>query len=198
MSVTGVSPSTLNGERSASTDGVDDFGVAPGLASLPQTEALGMAMVFKSSDKSDSEFFGLFNSNIRFEVADKSFFSGSNGRISVSFADTNDNFLEEETDSIFVDGNVHLVVINKLKNTGTNAINFYVDDMNTPTASTTQTDTGFSNSAYPSTADLPFFARSSSGSIDRHKDINTSFIEFNSQPYSSTERQELLKRAPGV
>jgi hypothetical protein len=200
MSINGVSASTLNGDRSASSDGVDDFAVSDGPQTLPEQKQFGIAFVFRSSDTTDgSRWFGVSDSNTGaiFNIEDSDTFTGETGNLILRTKGGSGDLLVETADQ-FVDGDVHLVVINKIANSGSGAVEFYVDGQQVN--STVQIDSGFDHTNYSMNRDMHFFGRNQvngSGARD-FKALDMPFIEFNEEPYSSTERQNLKQRAPGL
>jgi hypothetical protein len=197
MSINGVSASALNGARAASSDGVDDFGLADGPQDLPEQEQFGIAMVFASSDTgSSTRWFSAFDGIEFLELRDKQS-SGPPGALSLNIGSGLNNVVEEQTDSSFVDSTAHLVVINI--DTGSPVvIDFFVDDMITATPSTRRRGTRFNSGSYDNSEEMVFSARNNQGSIDRHKAIDMPFIEFNGEPYSQQGRLDLKQRAPGL
>jgi hypothetical protein len=203
MSINGVSASTLNGSRTASSDGVDDFGQAKanGPESLPEQETFGVAFVFNSSDTTDStNLFGVKENPGRFEVQDSTFFDGATGELLFQIEDSNARFISVETTSKFFDSTTHLVVINVDSSQGASGVDIYVDNMTqTGGVSTTKTtDEGFDSAVYSASSSLGFFAQNDNGTITSEKALDLPFIEFNEQPYSQQDRLDLLRRAPGL
>jgi hypothetical protein len=206
MSINGVSASTLNGARAASSDGVDDFGKTstPGPESLPgQSDSFGVALVVRSSDKVDNTaFFGVSDSGGRFELLDFNPFDNSLGELFFVIQDQNSNNLIVETDitTDVVDGDTHLICINK-PNNDASQIDIFVDNMKTPQPATTIRNQAFKENDYTTSSDMGFFASndiSSRGGITGEKDISMSFIEFSEEPYSKQDRLDLKQRAPGL
>jgi hypothetical protein len=198
MSINGVSASTLNGDRSSSSDGVDDFAVSDGPQDLPEQETFGIAFVFQSSDTTDgSRWFGISdnNSDDVFNIEDSDTFSGTTGNLILRTKSGSGDLIVETADQ-FVDGNTHLVVINKTANTGSGAVEFYVDGQQVNSA--VQKDSGFDNTQYSTNIDMGFFSRNRQTGTQNFKALDMPFIEFNEEPYSSTERQNLKQRAPGL
>jgi hypothetical protein len=198
MSISGVSASTLNGARAASSDGVDDFGVADGPQDLPENETFGVAMVFRSADQRDlTTLFSAESSTGVFELTDSDAFDNSTGELRFRLKDNNANTIVTETSDKFFDGDTHLICLNK---TGDNAtdVNFYVDDMNSQAKTNEAATQNFNNTAYTNNRDTGFFAANLQGSIARHLDADMPFIEFNEEPYSQQDRLDLKQRAPGL
>jgi hypothetical protein len=194
MSINGVSASTLNGDRTASSDGVDDFGLADGPQDLPENETFGIALVVQGTDRSNTSFFEISE----FGVIDANAFDSSNGEILFQVDDSNNNFLSVESDEVVLDSQLHLIVINKLSNSGNDAVNMYIDSMASPSSSTVQRDQGFDNENYNATDSMGFFSRNDSGSASKHKALDLPFIEFNERPYSKQDRLGLKQRATGL
>jgi hypothetical protein len=205
MSINGVSATTLgpNGDRAGSGDGIDDSGVASGSGAspeeLPQEQTFGVAMVFRDSNPgSTTTFFSsLSGSGSIFELVDTSFIDSSTGELRLVVRDDNKNTLAVETTAKFVDGNVHLLVIGKNGNAGSD-LSLYIDDMTTPVNVTIQRDQAFDNTNYSNSTGMGFFARNTTSGVDRFNDCSFTFLEFNQQPYNATQRQNLKQRAPGL
>jgi hypothetical protein len=200
MSITGVSAGTLNGDRAASSDRVDDFGVTstPGPESLPgQTDSFGVAFVIKSNDTNDNTpVFRSDDGNSNFQVSDNDFHDGTNGELFFALTDSNQDILAVETSQVVYDGSIHLVCINKRSDQAAD-VSIFVDDMSTPAPSSIRLD-NFDSSAYSNTTGLGFFARNNSGSISLHKSVDMAFAEFNEQPYSQQDRTDLKQRTPSI
>jgi hypothetical protein len=200
MSVNGmVSDTFSNGEDSVFGDGADDYGQATGPETLPQNETFGVAFTFESTDKTDlSTWFGFgLGPSTQFTVEDNDGFTGANGLIAFRLEDDNGNDLTVQTDSDYVDGNPHLVVINKGGNAGSN-VDIYVDDMTTPTSSTVQEDDGFDHTSFTQTNDMMFYAVNDAGSPTNHKEMDAGIFEFNTEQYTESERTDLKNRRPEV
>jgi hypothetical protein len=201
MSIIGVSASTLNGDRTASSDGVDDFGLADGPQTLPENETFGVAMVYRSSDNSNpSHWFGVNDGGQRFEIQDNNFFDSSNGELLVQITASNNSSIAVETQASFVDATSHLVVVNVDSRQGQSGVNIYIDDMAQPggVSTTAQSGQGFDPTAFSITEEMGFFARNEDSDINSHKALDLPFIEFNSERYSQQDRLELTQRAPGL
>jgi hypothetical protein len=198
MSINGVSATTLNGARAASSDGVDDFGKANGPQDLPENETFGIAFVVKSSDKSDlSNFMAVRESNGTFEIVDANAFDGSNGQPALDLKDSNNNRLFVEATVDVCDSQAHLVIINK-KGDGAGDIDFFIDNTANTVSDNIEINDPFDSSDYNVTTQLAFFAGENEGSVDGFKALDIPFIEFNGQPYSQQDRLDLKQRAPGV
>jgi hypothetical protein len=198
MSITGVSPGTLNGDRTASPDGVDDFGLADGPETLPANKKFGVAMVVAGTDKRDTtNFIGTNDGNEFFNINDTDFTDSSNGEPFVSLSDTTGSQLFAESTVDVMDSTAHLVVINKLANSGGGAVEMFIDDMSADTAAIVR-DKGFTHTDYSLSLDMAFFAVNDSGTTLNHKAFSMPFIEFNTEPYSQQDRLDLKQRAPGL
>jgi hypothetical protein len=201
MSINGVSASTLgpNNDRAASSDGVDDFAestapVGDGPESLPSNETFGIAFVFNApvTGGSDEDFFGLASN--KFRVFDN---SNVNTDGSIDFALIGSNSVIVSTQGKFVDGETHLCVINKRGNTASD-MSFFVDDMQTKEPVVVDRDNGFDHTQYSAPNPLSVFAATTFSGQASFKEYTTTFLEFNEEPYSATDRLELKKRALGV
>jgi hypothetical protein len=196
MSTSGVVSATLNGEPAASSDGVDDFGLADGPQDIFTNPNPAVSFVFRSSDKRDvTAWMALSTSSgSRFEITDLDFGDRSNGELFAVLEDDGGNNLFVQTDASFVDSDIHLAVINV---TSSSNVDFYVDDMSTPVSSTTLR-TGFDNSQFTASEEVAFFAGNDNGNISDHKSLTSSFFEFKSSPYTLSERQDLKARRPEI
>jgi hypothetical protein len=202
MSVNGVnvSSTTLNGSRAASSDGVDDIATANGPQDLPKQKTFGFSFTFRTTDTTDgTDWLGVSDSGGRFAVTDSNVRDGTNGELLVDITDSNDNSLFVQTASSFADGFGHLACINVNGDSASDIV-IYIDDMSQSGGVATQieVDDPFDNSLYNVSTDMGFFDRNSPSGASREKDLKSSFFEFNSEPYTRQERQELLKRAPGA
>jgi len=195
MTVNGMSASTFsNGEDSVFGDGTDDYGLAPGPELIPQNETFGVAMTCQFSGQSTTEFwFGVEDGNAtgRFQLR-----SGS-GEFQLILSDDAGDTLFVETNSAYDDGTPKAVIINK---TGSSAadINFYVDDMSAAVSKTINTDQAFTPGAYTPAFDLGFWCRNDNGSQDLFIEGHAGIFEFNSAPYTQTEREKFVGRRPEV
>jgi hypothetical protein len=198
MSINGVSAGTLNGARAASSDGVDDFGLADGPQDLPEQEQFGLSFVVKSTDARDgTSMLGVIEGpDNEFIIQDSDFSDGSVGELKLRLESPSGR-LRVETVAKLIDSTTHLVCINK---TGPSAsdVEMYADDMSQQLPTTISKDNGFSSSDYAVTSDMGFFAREEVGSITGHKALGLPFIEFNEEPYSQQDRLDLKQRAPGL
>jgi hypothetical protein len=197
MSINGVSASTLNGARTASSDGVDDSGTASGPESLLSNSEFGISFVFNSSDVSRSALFGFFTSTDSRMICFDNDSSNSFGEIQLDIEDDNGGRILVETSSVFFDGDSHLVVFNKTSNAN---IDIYVDNMTQSGGVQTvvKENSGFDNTIATADIDMGFFGRNASNSFGFEKNVDMPFIEFNEQPYSQQDRLGLKQRAPGL
>jgi hypothetical protein len=198
MTVNGLSPSTVNGDRGASADGIDDVALSSGPETTPgESPEFGVAMVFRSTDTADGlRWFGVEDGNSNFTIRQSDFFQPTLGQLLFLLNDANGDTLAAETQGVFVDGDAHAVIINKVANSGSQAIRFYIDGQLVP--SSVVIDSGFDDSAYSVGLDMGFSALNAPNGIFGHMDIELPFIEFNSDPYSQQDRLDLLRRAPGL
>jgi hypothetical protein len=201
MSITGVSASTLNGDRAASSDGVDDFGLADGPQDLPERETFGVAMVINSTDQTDlSSVCGSTdgaNNFPAFQVDDSNAADTSTGELRIAIKDNNDNALNVETVGKIYDGQTRLIAINKTADTAS-SISIYVGDMTTQAAVNVNTAQSFDHTNYSNSTQMGFFALDKLGSQVNFKSLDMPFIEFNEKPYSQQDRLDLKQRAPGL
>jgi hypothetical protein len=200
MSITGVSASTLNGARAASSDGVDDFGLANGPQDLPEKESFGIAFVVNSTDKNDVTFWmGArdTNKNAQFGLIDFNISDNTNGEITFNLRDTNRNTIRIEGTTDVQDGDTHLICINK-NSDDAGDVSFYIDNMDAETTVNVRRNQSFDNTDYLSDVDMGFFGGNTNSGFDFHKTLDLPFIEFKQSPYSPLERQALKRRAPGL
>jgi hypothetical protein len=199
MSINGVSASTLNGDRAASSDGVDDFGLADGPQQTITQNTYGIAFVVNSSDTTDlTNFMATNGSGGAFNLSDSDFDDGSNGELKLKMDDNNGNDIDVESTQVICDGNTHLICVNKRGDSGSQ-IEFYIDDMqNAATTTVHNNDPGFDSQNKNIGADMGFFCVNSQGNQGNFKALDMPFIEFKESPYSSTERQNLKQRVPGL
>jgi hypothetical protein len=199
MSITGVSASTLNGSRTASSDGVDDFATSPlgTVETLPSNPEFSVALVFKAPNANGSTaWMGAESGNgSRFRIVDNDFFDNSDGELEVLIRDTNNNPLAAGTDVNVCDSKTHLVVVNR----DSSGFEFYVDTMSGPAPSTQFVSQGFSSANYSNGSQMHFFARQDAASgLTGEKQLRIPFVEFNADTYSQQDRLDLLQRAPGL
>jgi hypothetical protein len=202
MSVNGLSPTQVNGAPGVSSDGVDDFGkTSAGLGAGPKTlpglsDSFGVALTFSAPKGTRStEFCGAedLDTGSIFNIRDTDLVDGSFGEPRLRLNDGS-NVLRHETNAVFTDSQLHLLVINKLSDT---SVEMFVDDMTAVEPGTT-TSRGFDHTNYNNTVDMAFFAKNRGFGPKNLKDMQSTFFEFNTQPYSSAERQNVKQRAPGV
>jgi hypothetical protein len=201
MSINGVSASALNGARAASSDGVDDFGVAGSATNgphrLPNEATHGFAFTFLRTSTAAKDLFGSSGRDSIFLVRDRD----GNGQIQVSYRDSgggNFKAVDAKTTKSFSDGQLHLCCINKQSENDANDIFIYIDDMQTPKQTTTVFNKNFQTSDYISDEPLAFFAFTDEGNLNDFHNFSSTFFEFNEQPYSQQDRLELKQRAPGL
>jgi hypothetical protein len=197
MSINGVSASTLNGDKSASSDGVDDLGKAA-IASLFSQQEFGIAFVFQTTDNTDgSSIMGVAGSgSSTFVLQDSDFFDGSLGELQFFHRDDNNNAAIVETVNSVADGKTHLAVVNKASDDAQD-ISIYVDDMSQP-ANTVVHQNAFDRTAFSVGSDFGFFGRTTPSGFSSHKEIKSPFFEFNGEIYDQDDRLDLQKRAPGI
>jgi hypothetical protein len=205
MSINGVSASTLNGDRSASADGVDDFAestapVGDGPEATPSSLEFGFAIVFRGTQESDFPFlFGNLESGATaFNLSDDTSVNNSNADLGIRVRDDNGNGLVVRPKNPFLDGNAHLLVYNKTGNDAATDIQVFIDDMQTPQSLNVASNSSFLPADYAPSVTFRTFDLKSPGSSNKHKDVDISLLEFNSDPYSQQDRLDLKQRAPGL
>jgi hypothetical protein len=201
MSVTGVSKSTLLGSPAGSGDGVDDIAIAPKgtVETLPgQSDSFGLAFTFSSSDTTDNSLLMGCRDSIGtiFQIMDLDFRDGSNGELAFRVG-SNGNALQKETDNVVFDGTANLAVLNKRSNDAQD-MEIYIgttnSDLQTPVPSTVRINQSFDHTNYSMSDQMGFFAQTTGRGGKNFKDCTLSFIEFNEEPYSQQEREELFER----
>jgi hypothetical protein len=198
MSINGVSASTLNGARAASSDGVDDFGLADGPQDLPQNETFGFSMVINDSTPQDNaDVFGAGGGNNNFQVIDTDFNDGTLGELFINLTDGNGNAIAIETKADAIDGDTHLVVFSK-RGGSVSDLTVYIDDMTTPVSADTVANAPFDHTKYSNADDMAFFAENTPSGVRRFNEATLAFVEFNEEPYSPLERQALKRRVDAI
>jgi hypothetical protein len=194
MSVNAMVQDTFsNGEASVFGDGADDYGLASGPSQFPQRQTFGLAVTIQTTGADGEYIWGVSDNSANTNAFRFAFFDGE---IFFDLRDGNDNSLDLVSDSTFDDGSPHAVIINKYGNSESD-LEMYVDDTATPVSVTTN-NSGFDNTTYSQDSDLGFFARNSTGDIQSHGSIHAGVFEFNSEPYSESEREGFVSRRPEV
>ncbi|MFD1570151.1 hypothetical protein [Halorubrum laminariae] len=198
MSANGLSSSTFsNGVKSVAGNGSDDYGLANGPETIPENETFGVAFTVETADKTDlSTWFASTDGSGCFALYQDDAV-GRLGEPNVLVRDGNGNELKVACKTGIVDGDVHLVVINKRGNSASE-IDFYVDDMTNETSQNNRRDQGFDHTKYSVTAGMSFYAENSFGSIRRHMNYHAGFFEFRDEPYGESERKALRAVRPEV
>jgi len=88
-------------------------------------------------------------------------------------------------------------VINKTSNSAS-GINIYIDDMTNAQSTTTGNDGAFDNTNYSNSVNQGFYARNNDGAVDNHIATDAGAFEFNTVPYSQSEREDFVSRRPEV
>jgi hypothetical protein len=202
LSNNGPAVSSINGNKAPSSDGTDDFSISTaaigdGPERLPGlSPEMSVAMVVEGTDTSTiNNWFGAFNGTSLFQLQ-----TGLNdgGKPRLALFDNSRNKFDVRCDRGIMDGNANLVVIQKPTDDPAD-VNFYVNDMTTPTNKIVRSNGGFSSGNYTAPAEMGFFGRhDGGGSFLNFKAFKTSLIEFNEDVYSPDERQDLKQRAPGL
>jgi hypothetical protein len=155
-------------------------------------------MVFRSTDQRDlTTLFSAESSTGVFELIDSDAFDNSTGELRLRLKDDNGKTIVTETSDKFLDGDTHLLCLNKTGNNATD-VNFYVDSMTSQVNTNEPATQRFNNTAYTNNRDTGFFAANVQGSIVRHQDADIAFIEFNEQPYSQQDRLDLKRRVDAI
>lgn len=198
MSVNGMFSSTFsNGEDSVFGDGTDDIGLATGPEQLATNQTWGIALTINYvAENGFQDFTGVRSGNGQDVLAIFEDGNGVSGNIGAYLQDGNGNTLQVHTSSDY-SGSLHTIVINKNGNS-TADIDFYVDDMSSPVSKTTETDQAYDHTTVSMDYDMGFFSRNNQGTAEFPSEGDVGIFEFNSQPYSQTEREELIVRRPEV
>jgi len=199
--VGGVSQSTFsNGETSVTADGIDDYGLIPGISDIPRrVKEFGIAFTIQYDDSNvgtfDEYVFGVDDGGIN--IFGVPLGTDTGGVISLSLRSDGD-LLSIDTQNKYGDNNPHAVVINKTGNTASD-IDIYVDDMSTPVPDVDADDQGFNPSNYDDPGlDTTVFCRNKGGNKTAFSDIDIGVLEFNSGAYTQDERDSFVKRRPEV
>ena len=202
MTINGLSSSTFStSDPSVFGDGVDDFGSSDP-TEMGSLESFGLAftLAFENPDGGDV-FFGrnesLAQSDTGSSILVRTSNVGDAASIEFFMQDENGNRLWVYTTSTFDDGTPKPVIIDKNGNTASD-IDIYVDDMENPQITTTETDDGFNHTNYTNALDMYYWARNDEGSDSNHMEADMGVIEFNSDPYSQDERNGFVSRRPEV
>jgi len=189
----GTSTTTFsNNQVAVEGDGNDDGVTADGPEQLPTNTTFGVAVTAQFTSTSNDIFGAVDGSG---NVADFRL----SGNLEFLVRDrVNGNALKVTTGTNeFADGNPHAIVINKRSNDA-NDIEFYVDDMSTD-ISAVATNKAFSTSDYANDGSMGYFARAKdNGSLERHRNVKCGVFEWNTEPYSQSERDGFVSRRPEV
>jgi hypothetical protein len=199
MTVNGPVTDTLNGDPAATSDGIDDFGLADGPQDTFSSQNCAVAFVFNADGSGvfNTTFFGAKDSSSRFRIGDNDRIT-ADGTIDLLAFDNNGNELIMSTKNIFVDSKTHLAVINIDFSKGASGIEFYVDDMSSPVPTTVFSDTGFSISNQSLSTRMGFYALNTPNGVTAHKPYTSRFFEFNSERYTPSDRDEITDRIEGI
>lgn len=189
----GLTTTTIKNETFVTGDGTDDAGTSSADV-LGNRNQFGIAYTINtaSADVGDYDVIaGLsdsgFNDVVRLRVVN------DNAEFDWRSGGSNDVLVEGDT---IADGATHAVVINKTGNSSSD-IEIYVDDMNTDTATVVQSITADpTNWSY--SGDWGFWAENINGSLEDYINADIGTIEFNTEPYSQTEREKFVSRRPEV
>lgn len=199
--VGGVSQSTFsNGETSVTADGLDDYGLIPGISDLPgRDEEFGIAFTIQYDDSNVGTFeeyvFGVDDDAAN--VFGVPLGTSTGGVISLNLRSSG-NLLTVETQNKYGDGTPHAVVINKTGNNPSD-IDIYVDDMSTPAPDVDADNQGFTPSSYNDPGrEGAVFCRNKDGTKTAFSDVNIGVLQFNSDAYTQDERDGFVARRPEV
>lgn len=196
-SITGDPQSeTLGSGDGVRGDGTDDYA----FADVPNVESdptFGVAMTFSSTDSSVFPF-------ARSETGVNEFLldfggrteSGS-GEVGLRLQDSNDNHAEAHADVTVNDGSVHYLIINKNSDTPSDW-DFYIDQTGSPVSKTVTTDANYNSADHTPSRDMGVFARNNSGIAKDYANISIGVLEFNSEPYTQSDRESFVSRRPEI
>lgn len=187
MTVNGLSSSTFADGSNAVSGYGSDSGTANGPESIAELEKWGIALTAQISNISDADHhFGSIdgNANIRLYYVD---FFAPLGQPVVQLRDDNNNRLTVSSDTAIDDGTKKTVVINKTSNNATD-IDIYIDDMTSAVSKTVHENESYNNTNVSLDTDMGFFCQNVDGSISAQSQSKSSIFEFNTDPYSETER----------
>ena len=188
MAVSGLSKSNDLVEG----DGMNDFGEAD-LESWFKQDTWGMAVTIEANDL-DHWLGGAEN-----DFDDVYRWRSNDGRPEVFFrtqveGTQIDSVVRADT-VIEGTGDVHLLVINRTGNSASD-LEWYVDDMEDENEeAVVETDDGdFSGDDFGDLGMFAFYARDQQGTAENFSEMGAGIWEFNNEPYSEEERQDLLDR----
>jgi hypothetical protein len=199
MLLNGPVQDTISGEPSVSSDGADDSATSSGPETVVTGAQYGVAFTLNSTDTTDlSVFLGANGSDGAFNLNDSDFNDASTGELKLKIDDNNGNDIDVESAQVVCDGVTHLICVNKLGDSGSQ-VEFYIDDMTTQATTTVhKSDPGFDSQNYTISADMGFFSLNNQGTAVNFKSLDLGLIEFNSEPYTQTERENIIGRRPEV
>jgi len=195
MTVSGLATSTFsNGETSVSGDG-DGYGFSSA-EELGDLETWGFAFTISASsaDVGDGDVVAGKVDNDSNDI----FYFGTQGENCRFFWRIDDNSVVVDGGTI-IDGSVTPVVVNKTGD-GSGDIEIYTGDMSTDT-STIEQDEGPLNHTDNNLSGLDwgFWARNDGlGGVERTIQADIGVFEFNTSPYTLTEREGFVGRRPEV
>jgi hypothetical protein len=90
------------------------------------------------------------------------------------------------------------LIINKNGN-GAADIDIFITDMTTAESDNVVNNQGFDHTSYnPSTTDMGFYATNAAGSAQDYSEFDAGIFEFNTEPYTQTQREAFVARRPEV
>jgi len=188
----GLSTTTINGESFATGDGVDDSGESSADV-LGDRKTFGIALTLRVDAANVSDFdvvAGISDSSfndilrIRHRGGDLEYNMRVNGaRLSVQAGPIDDN-------------SVHPCIINKNGNSGASDMEFYIDDMSTAKSKTVNKSNVVDHTNWQYTGDWGFFCENVGGTVEDFINADIGTIEFNSEPYTQSERNVFVSRRP--
>lgn len=198
MTVNGMTQTTFStGDDSVSGDGSNDYGTATGPESVATDADFGIAFTIQASSLGKATYMGMQDSNMnRLRIRSDDFWGSPTGNVSLQLQDGT-NQLVVETTSAIDDGSPHAVVINKSSDDPT-GVEIYVDDMSTAATTANRVNEGFNSGNYSPGVSFAFFAENRSGGPVNFAPIQLGIIEFKTDTYSQSDRDNFVSRRPEV
>ena len=194
MSVTGLTASTFsNGEDSVFGNGTDVHGLADTIE-LGTSLTYGLALTVQTTDA--GVLLGEVESNFNEFVQVRT--NRNKPKLTWTWLEGGGGITDVDTTTDVADGTPHAVVINKTGDSASD-IDMWVDDMADSDEEANVISSGSNNSSsYGGGRDMGFYGRNVAGSVDNLIAADVGIFEFNSEPYSESERQGILDRRPEV
>lgn len=196
MSVNGATyDSTLfGGAGGASADGADDYAETSTMGSFGSDLGTDFAIAFTINTTDNAFLFSsdLDASNGFLQLRTDSYGNVPSGSISMDIRDADSNNLRTWSSTAIDDGATHSVIINKVGNTGSGAVEYYLDGDASTAESNVGTDQGISNFAdfaNPAT----YFANYDGSSYSGYLAADLKNFMWFSASLSESERQDVFE-----